>query len=452
MGSRRKSSKRERANRPSSRKQEAPNKEVGQRRRLLSGWRLVCLLVVLLLLAVAAVTRFGSDHYLKQGAAALRIHRFQQADRCLQRAAICRWRGAEVALLRSRLAWVQGDLAASEAHLQVAARRGAVPSTVKQERTLMKVRDGSAVALRSRLPSMLQTFPDQGPAILEAFTAGFLARGDADQASEILAIWQDADATDPRVDYWQGVTKRAFGKPSHAIAHFQSGLKKSPEMTVARLALAETLRSHFFYRQALAHYRRVLRQQSDSVKAELGLGICLLKTGAADEGIAQLQSVIAKHPDNISARRALAQQFQDQGDSQQVVDTVAAAIDQHANDISLHYLLATAYRRLDEGEKSDGHFDTFQRLNRQLETTQLLTKEYQQQPSASLARQIAGSLMQCKWQDAGKWIFKALADDPQDIEMHRLMAEFLRRSGRSADAERYEQNLQTLSASGPLPQ
>ncbi len=76
----------------------------------------------------------------------------------------------------------------------------------------------------------------------------------------------------------------------------------------------------------------------------------------------------------------------------------------------------------------------------------MLKAAYRNQPDVELARQIALNLMQCKWQDAGTWILAVLSSDPENAEMHAMMADYLRRAGRSEVAKTYEENARRLSS------
>ena len=187
------------------------------------------------------------------------------------------------------------------------------------------------------------------------------------------------------------------------------------------------------------------------------MAICQLKIGQAEEGIRGLGEFIATYPENVLARLTLAEYYQDLSQSQQVVTTLQPLVDRDAIDISLNYMMATAHARLGQQQQADAYFDTFQRLNRQLGVTQLLKKRYELMPSAELARQIAAALMESKWQDAGSWIIKSLSNDPGNAELHRMMVEFMRRSGRPAVAQQYQESAERLenatkrAADYPLP-
>ena len=245
--------------------QEPPSEPSSRRWRWITPLRLTGLLVISLALLAFVGARMMSDRRFDQGMAALRVHRFRLADEQLKLAGDIDRRGGEVALMRCRVAWVDGDRETSLAHLQAAENQGLDPSRVEQERTLIQIRGDSAAAMRPQLPAMLRgTSPQDGPAILEAFTAGFLARANVGQASEILDYWQQADADDPRIYYWRGVLRRAFGEPSDAVEQFETALRLAPEMTPARLALADVLRSADFYSDALAQYEQIVRRGKET--------------------------------------------------------------------------------------------------------------------------------------------------------------------------------------------
>ena len=442
MASHRKPSKRTRgktAGTQSKRLPLTPDAEPIARRRLLSRRQMIVITMVLLVLGIFVVARFVSDRWYGQGMAALRIHRFEVAEQFLQKAATINRRRGEVALMRGRVAWVKGDQVASEKWIQQAAAQGLDPKRIDRERRLLQIRAGSAEIEYSRLSTMLRQHPEDGLATLEAFTAGFLARGNVQRATEMLAFWKQADASDPRIHYWHGMLNRAFGKESIAIEHFEQAIRAEPDMSPARLALADLLTSFFFYPEARLQYQRLVREQPSAADAQLGLAICQLRSDRVDEGLRGLKDFIAAHNDNVAARVALAEHYQDAQRSQDVLATIQPLLDADIADIALNYLAATAFSRLDEKAQSDKYFDKFQKLSRQLESTKFMTEEYEQNPSAELARQIASDLLQCKWEDAGIWILAALSSQPDSAELNLMMAEYLRRAGRTTVANSYEQ-------------
>ncbi len=459
MGSRRKTSRKNRAN-PQGRQADgqppiAPTDtgtDTVGRRRFLSRWHLLVLATVLLAVGWFAVVRTVSQRRFGQGLAALRIHLFELADQRFEQAGSWHQRGGEVALLRGRVAWVKGDLEASKEWIKTAAIQGLDPQRAEQERLLAQIRSGSAAGQRSRLPTMLRRRPEDGPAILEAFTAGFLARGDVDQATELLSLWEEADAKDPRIHYWRGTLNRAFGNEAEAIGEFERALRNSPNMAPARMALADLLKSFYFYPEALVQYQRVLAEQPSTEDARLGLAICQLRTGQVDEGVTALTAVIAADPEDVPARLALAEHYQDNMQPREVLTTIQPLLNAGTIDISMNYFAATAFSRLGDEAQAARYFEDFQRLSRQLETTKFLIEKYERKPSFQLARQIAAELLQCKWQDAGTWILEALSIQPRNAELNQMMAEYLRRSGRQNVADSYEQYAGTLRAqqtSGP---
>jgi tetratricopeptide (TPR) repeat protein len=414
-------------------------------RRLLRGWRLVAVLVVSLGLAAVAASRFQSDRHFRLGLEAFRLHRFDLADQ--QFAKALRWspRGGEIAKMRSRAAWMNDDRQASQRHLADAVARGLDAASIEQERQLMKIRDGAGAEQHSRLPSMLQRSPEQGPAILEAFTAGSLARGDSVTASGILSIWERADPNDPRIHYWRGTLHQSFGEQIDAVEHFEAALRIAPQMTPARLSLAEVLEAQFLYAQAIDHYRQVVLEQPGSEYADVGLAICLVESGAVGDGVPRLEAAVQAYSENVSARLALAEHYQRESQWQTVLQTLEPMIDAQQNDITLNYLLANAYQHLRDPQRSTKYFDHFQRLKQILETTRLLAKEYESRPSPELARRIAAGYMECDWQEAGTWIMTAMSSDPSSVALNQMMANYLQRSGRTELADSYQSRAELLA-------
>lgn len=370
---------------------------------------------------------------------ATRIYRFDRAFPLFEKAAAWSTLEGEVAYQQARAAWMNGDLEASGAALDLASKQGFDQSRIKRERQLIQIRGGGASTSRGRLPTMLRVAPEDGPAILEAFTAGFLSEGDAAGAAEMLAAWKDADATDPRVDYWAGVLDQTFGVPGDAIEHYRDALQRAPEMSRARLALAGLLKSRLFFTEALANYQILAADMTDNEAVSVGLAVCLLKSGKLDEGETRLEKAVERYPDNQSARLTLAEHELDQDEPKKVIAIVEPLGDED-RDITLNYVLAAAYARLGDREKSDRYFDIYSESNRLFETTQMLKGKYEREPDVKLARQIAANLMLCKWQDAGTWILRTLSMEPDDDATILMMAEYLRRGGRESEALGFEKN------------
>lgn len=396
---------------------------------------------VVVVLALVAVSAWSlCNRWFDQGLAAARVHQFTLAEQLLKRSGMINGRSGQVALLRSRVAWVSGDLQTAQTLLETAQQQGLDQKQIEQERLLITIRSGAAATeMRSQLPTMLTgTSTQDGPAILEAFTAGFLARGRIDQATEILRIWENADASDPRIHHWRGVLQQAFGHPNRAIEQFEKTIAVAPEMDQSRLALAETLRSAEFFAQAIPQYKQLVDAHPANSDAKRGLAICQIRTGNTEDGVRGLSAFVAGHPEDVSSRLVLAHHFQEAGQADKTLETLKPMVDRKSIDISLEYLLAAAYAHLGQRDKSNQHFDAFQRLNRQWSMAQMGIKRYELDPSRELANQIAVALLESRWQESGVWIMTALSQDPSSEKLNRMMADYLRRTGKDAAAASYE--------------
>ena len=408
-------------------------------------------MIALFVAGTALAMRSCSNHQMDLARRLARSHRFAAADQRLQSAASWWYfNRAEVAFQRARVAWTDGEIPVAETLLEAASAAGLEAWRIKRERSLIRIRNGEAAAMLPRMESLVDRGSvDDVAAVMQAYAAGFLAQGDPRGAQHALSVWEKLDADDPRIPYWRGFAIRAFRDPRQAVESFQAALALEPAMTPARRALAEILVGDELYRDALPHYRD-LSQQSELDESDLvGLGECLLKSGQVEEGTDLLEAYVQKHPHKVRPRLALAEHWLSVGESDKVVRCLEPLLERGTIEISLHYLLAAAYANQEDPQRSEAHFDLFQKMNRQYGTLSLLKKQYQTHPDPALARQLAEGLMECRWQDAGTWIIASLRHQPRDRRLHLLMADYLDHSGRAEAAESYRSSAAALNGGSP---
>ena len=400
-------------------------------------------LVLLALLAgIACVLWIWSlsGKWVDDGEAAIRLHRFGDARQAFRRASHVPLRGGVAWMGMARAAWMSGDLTMAEESLVAARSKGATEDQITRERQLIQIRQGAAVELRPELPEMLRrTTNEEGPVILEAFVAGFLNRGQTDGAAEILAAWKDAAPDDPRLYFWRGVVMQSEGRNHDAIESQRKALSLAPRMTVARLAIAEPYRQSEYYREAIPIYRTVLADQPNNAIARLGLAICQLHGEDQAEGTRQLEGYLEDYPDDNEARLALAAHYQDTRQSEKVIATLAPITATGEQQASSDYMNAVAHHRLGRADQSDQAFGRFQQFNRSSSQIQLWTRSYDLNPTGETARSIAMAMTQVDRSLAGQWILKALTHTPDDTDLNRMMADWLRELGREDAAKLYDQ-------------
>ena len=392
--------------------------------------RTVAVVILVGLVGLAALFFAGkrySDHAVTEAASMIRMHQYDEALQRLLDAEQLGFNRDIVSILRSRVAWIRGDIAEFDQRVADAKAAGVTSRQIEFEQDLSKIRQGASRAYRSQLPKMLSRFPDEGPTTLQAFTMGFLATGDVDGAAEVLAIWQDAEAKSPSVHYWIGIMHQTYGSDDDAINSFRTALQHSPEIHVVRQSLADMLQKDLFYVAAEKHYAYLVQKNWGGQKVQAGLAICQLKCDKTADAVQRIESLLASGSNNTEMIVLYAEHLLANDQNAKAIEVVQPIADQQV-DFAIQYILATANTRLGNHEVAKQQFDYFAKRNRLFERTQMMKLRYDAEPSAGLAKQIAKNLMACRIQDASKWILIAGSSQSADEESRTMLRKYLERT------------------------
>ena len=410
--------------RPSTATTETGRVDHGRRR---SRRRLVVLLGALLAVVVSAVHVGASRARRSDFEKAMQARRLVKAETLVDRPWWPFGSLADETVMRARLARLRGEDAAATAFLNFAESAGDAPRRIELERRLLAIQSGQVAASVDELSSLLQSHPDEGPIIFEAFVNINAASGRFDQALSLLTIWGEADPTSALVDMHRGEVLLAVDAYDDAVTAFRRSLARNEHVLRSRIGLTEALNQLQSSGEAL--------QQARLVLAEDPTNITILNTAAGllsgpDDGAERerlLRLMLAIDPDNYDATLSLGRLLCDRQEFPQAFEVLVKLESFHPLDASLNYLLAQAAtglgRQADAAKYLEQHFASKAEIDR---LTKIKRSRSDDRRSLDDERTLALGFMKFEWKSAGPHLMRIQQAAGVDPEVSQAINKFSR--------------------------
>ncbi len=159
--------------------------------------------------------------------------------------------------------------------------------------------------------------------------AALMAKGRFDEA---IVHYYEALKTEPyyvRVHNNLGLALNELGRVDEAISHYQTALKIKPDYLDARVNLARILQDMGKIDEAVLHYQTVLRlapRSADAAEALNNLAIVLEKQGRLGEAVTHYQAALRINPNQSDVHYNLALALEDMGKLDEAISHYNAAL------------------------------------------------------------------------------------------------------------------------------
>jgi len=190
------------------------------------------------------------------------------------------------------------------------------------------------------------------PRVLTGEGRILLARGKYTEAQQALEKALRSDPKSGRTHYFLGVAQNAQGFGSLARASFARALALSPGITEALTALVDLDIRSGDAESALRLANQAIQNNPDSPAAYVSAAKALLAKGKTVEAEARLHSALEHNPTFLPALGALVDLEAGQGRARESVRRLTALVSQNPRNARLHLLLAVAYFKDNDLERS----------------------------------------------------------------------------------------------------
>ncbi len=177
--------------------------------------------------------------------------------------------------------------------LESARQKGAPQWHVEQESTLGQIHAGR---MQQRPELQLIRLIEAGRSpheVAAAFVAGFLVRGESEEAWKVLDAWSADHPQQPDVNYMKGVYWQWMRQEEQAEAELEKALTRQPRHELARRQLAELLEEQDRIEAAYQQYHQWATRFPTNETARAGLARTLRKAGRNDQARGVLHRLAA---------------------------------------------------------------------------------------------------------------------------------------------------------------
>lgn len=428
----------------------APSPTTARSSRLPRKWIWIPLLV--LIVAGAAVLFGGVPWCQSKASQAMRLGRFETAQRWLDRAGWLGLRDGRTELLRARLDRKRGRFEAMQDHLRKAAGLGYPRSLVAAEQLLAELQGGGLPSVDPRVANLFVRAEIEGDTLSEAYVLGCLRKYEFPPALTLLDSWETDFPKDPRPHFLRGrilehSSAELQAKEEYRRASVKAGGVFAPaEYSLARIALdsgdPET---------ALLHSRRCAEGLDVPAAARLGEAAALRHLERFSEAERVLVSIESQD------RETLAQQLVELGQTAESAAVayeaergrVAAglerndeadrwlktALDRNPHDWKLRYVYARTLSRLGRTAEAKEEFERVEETEKAVASCDQYLERIRKNPADVEARYELGRIFAqyISERQAEAWLSGALQYDPQHAGAQALL-----KSLRTPKAEPHE--------------
>lgn len=215
-------------------------------------------IALLVLVAAGATAVLGGVPWCQSNASqAMRLARFDTAQRWLDRTGWLGPRSGRTELLRARLDRKRGRFDAMHAHLRSAAAQGYPPSLVAAEQLLAELQSGLLQTVDPRVANLFVRAEIEGDELSEAYVLGCLRKYEFGPALTLLESWETDFPQDPRPNFLRGRIQEHTRLETQAKEEYrQASVKAGGIFAPAEFSLARIAIDGGDGETALAHSRR----------------------------------------------------------------------------------------------------------------------------------------------------------------------------------------------------
>ena len=224
-----------------------------------------------------------------------------------------------------------------------------------------------AVVLRALIAAAIGRTDEAEPTLTQAFDAGgppdrlvdeALAKlrietFDLSRAATVLDRWVRDFPSDPKPHLWRAEIHGRTGGDSGAVANdYRAALARDPNLTDARLKLAEELSRQHLSAGALAEFATYLARNPRDAPAHLGAARALAELGDLTESARQLDQAAALAPANPEVARAQADAASQRGDWTAMLAALDRAVAVDPHDLTTRYQRGVALAQLGRADEA----------------------------------------------------------------------------------------------------
>jgi len=327
--------------------------------------------------------------------------------------------------------------------LDQATRLGAPQDRVQREAWLCLAQTGQMAQAGPHLGELLLSPGDDGPAICEAYVAGYVVLHRFAEASGLLDGWLADYPNDEQAWFFRGQIDAASNRLTLATESYEKALIINPRRDDIRVVYAETLVKLRQLDAAKREYERLLKSSGNSEDVLRGWIRWLEEAGRTREAISASRKLIGIAEDNFNARLQLADLLYQNGDYKESRAVLEKLRTESPRNKDVRFTLGSVLRLMGDADAAREHLEYAQEAEAELARVTSLVARLQEHPGdLQLRHTVAKTLMTYGREEEGiHWLHSIFAYDPDDIPALETLIGYLESTGQSDKAKPYRERL-----------
>jgi len=364
-------------------------------------------------------------HALEQG-------QLDKASRVLEHWLGNRPQAAEAYYLKARLAWARNDLPTAQQGLARARALGYPVGQLLELRGLLLARTNQTAEAEPLLRKAAETARQIDPDVAEALVRIYLGEFRLRRAAEILDRWLREWPDDARPYFLQTeIDWRNHASADAIIAHYRAALDRDPNLHLARLRLADSLRSNHHNDEAATEYTSYLKHNPDDSLAHLGAGQNALEMGDLPGAIGHLDRALVLAPHDPAVLGAWASVEIRQSHLDAALEYLDRAVKADPFDYGNRYQRMLILSWQGKSEQADAERRALDQIRKDVTEFAEVARQLERDPldlqlRSRAARWLIGHGHEA---EAIEWAKLVLRSAPADPAMNRLLADYYRKQG-----------------------
>lgn len=344
---------------------------------------------------------------------------------------------------------------AVEEHLAKCAALGGPVEVIGLEMTLLRAQRGElqlALAYRdgpASVEKVLRTWLDEGHPdamlIREALVKAYVREYRLPDALKVLNAWL-AEAPDVQALLWRAWVAARLGDDPEAFADYRRALELAPDHDRLRLRVAElTLQAqNGGPAEAVGHFETLRKKGSVLPAVLLGLAQCRKGLGETDEAQRLLGELAAAAPDFVPGLIERGKQALEARQEEQAETLFRAAVARDPFNPLVNYHLYLCLIQRGKKDEARAVADRRARIENDLTRIEELSRRVMARPRDAGLRADIGTILLRNGlkEDARRWLFSALREDPACKLAHAALADYCEQTGQAQAAAEHRRRAQ----------
>jgi Flp pilus assembly protein TadD len=347
-------------------------------------------------------------------------------------------------LLAARAARLDGDFEGAEKHLTKCLKlaKGST-DRIQVEFLLMRVQRGEEDEVAAELIQYVEGGHSEAALILETLSRAYMRNLRGGHAFTCISLWIQLEPDNSQPYEWRGWVLEKLNDWGGAINDYTKALELDPNLSTARLRLAELQLEHSAVEEAAPNLELLAKQFPERVDIKARLGQCRFLQGS-DDARDLLEDAVKEMPDDQALLIHLAKLDMQAGNYVKAEGWLRHALQVDSTDTESRFNLVSCLQQAGRMKEADAEMDRYRKdaamLNRVSKILQNDAERTSNDPDA--LHEVGSALLNAGNARVGLWWLKrTLRLNPAHQATHKTLADYYEAQGDKETAAQHRRQV-----------